>query len=97
MSEKIDDIVKSHVIFSMTAGAIPIPVADIAAVTAIQVDMIRQIAKEYNVPFDENIGKSIASSLAGASLARIGASAVKSIPAVGTLLGVGTQVLLSGE
>jgi len=103
-AEKIDKIISRHILFSMTAGAIPIPLVDIAAVTAIQVDMIKQIAEVYNVPFDNDKGKSIVTSLAGASLAhmggatagRIGASVLKSIPLVGTFLGVSTQVVLSG-
>ncbi len=92
----IDDIIKSHVIFSMTAGAIPIPLADIAAVTAIQVDMIKQIAVLYDIDYDENKGKSIASAITGATAARLGASVVKAIPGVGTLIGMGMQMILSG-
>ncbi len=94
--EKIEKIIHSHVIYSMTAGAIPIPLADIAAVTAIQLDMIRQIAGEYGAEYDNDSGKSLVSSLAGATLARLGASMVKAIPGVGTVLGIGTQIMLSG-
>ncbi len=94
--EVIDDLIKKHVLFSMTAGAIPIPLADIAAVTAIQLDMIKEIAELYDVPYDKNRGKSIASSLAGASFARFGASIIKSVPGVGTLAGLASQVVLSG-
>ncbi len=93
---KVDDLIKNHVLFSMTAGAIPIPLADIAAVTAIQLDMIKEIAEIYDVPYDKNQGKSIASSLAGASFARMGASIIKTIPGVGTLAGLASQVVLSG-
>ena len=96
MPETIDEIIKKHVIFSMTAGAIPIPLADIAAVTAIQLDMIKDIAELYDVPYDKNKGKSIASALAGASFARVGASIVKTIPGIGTLAGLASQVILSG-
>lgn len=96
MDEKTEKIIKSHIIYSMTAGAIPIPLADIAAVTAIQIDMIKQIAERYSVNYDVNKGKSFASSLAGASFASVGASIVKLLPGVGTLVGIGTQVILSG-
>jgi len=96
MPETIDEIIKKHVIFSMTAGAIPIPLVDIAAVTAIQLDLIKDIAELYDVPYDKNQGKSIASALAGASFARFGASIVKSIPGIGTLAGLASQVVLSG-
>ena len=91
-----EDIITTHIIFAMTAGAIPIPVADIVAVTAIQYDMIKQIAEFYKVNYDDNKGKTLASSIAGATVSRIGASALKAIPGVGTLLGVGSQVIMSG-
>lgn len=96
MKESVEAIVKNHMIFSMSAGAIPIPLADIAAVTAIQMDMIRQIADQHGVPYDANRGKSFAGALAGATLARMGASLVKSIPGAGTIVGIGAQVILSG-
>jgi uncharacterized protein (DUF697 family) len=44
-----EEIIKMHVIFAMTAGAIPIPVADLVAVSAIQYDMIRQLADFHGV------------------------------------------------
>ncbi len=92
----VEKIITSHIIFSMTAGAIPLPLLDFVSITAIQIDMIKQIAEYYNADYDRNRGKSLASSLTGASLAKIGASAAKSIPGVGTLLGISSQVILAG-
>jgi uncharacterized protein (DUF697 family) len=94
--KSMDDIISNHVIFAMTAGAIPIPVADLVAVSAIQYDMIRQIAEFHNADYDANKGKTLASSLAGATVSRIGASALKAIPGVGTLLGIGSQMVMAG-
>jgi uncharacterized protein (DUF697 family) len=95
-NNKSSSIITNHVIFSLVAGTIPIPLADIAAVTAIQLDMIKQIAKIYSIDYDEHAGTSFASALAGASFARMGASLVKMIPGVGTIIGIGTQAVLSG-
>ena len=36
-----DGIIKSHVVWAMGGGLIPVPLFDIAAVTAIQMDMLR--------------------------------------------------------
>lgn len=91
-----DKIITSHVIYSMTAGAIPLPLVDITAVTVIQLDMIKQLAAHYGAQYDQDSGKSLVSSLVGATLARMGASAVKAIPGVGTVIGMSTQVILSG-
>jgi len=89
-------IVKNHIIWSMGAGFIPVPIADLFAVTAIQLDMIRQLSNLYDVDFKETSGKAIITSLSGASVARMGARAVKFIPGVGSVLGGVTLAVLSG-
>lgn len=95
-----NDIINSHLGFAMVAGAIPFPVIDVLAVTAIQIDMLAHLARNYEIDFDKERGKSIVSSLVGSTigsfLGRAGASAVKGIPGIGTLLGIGSQVILSG-
>jgi uncharacterized protein (DUF697 family) len=91
-----EKIITNHIIYSMTAGAIPLPLVDVTAVTVIQLDMIKQLANHYGAQYDQDSGKSLVSSLVGATLARMGASAVKAIPGVGTVIGISTQVLLSG-
>ena len=95
-NETPEDIIMNHVIFSMTAGAIPIPLVDFISITAIQVDMLKQLARFHSVDFDTNKGKTLASSLVGTSMAKIGASAVKALPGVGTLIGIGAQVIFAG-
>ena len=89
-------IIKNHIIWSMGAGFIPVPIADLFAVTAIQLDMIRQLSNLYDVDFKETSGKAIITSLSGASVARMGARAIKFIPGVGSVLGGVTLAVLSG-
>jgi uncharacterized protein (DUF697 family) len=92
-----DTVVRNHVIFSMGAGFIPIPVADIFAVSASQLDMIRQLCKVYDIDFQETQGKAIVSALTSSTLARVGAgSLAKAIPFVGSLVGGVTNSVLSG-
>ena len=97
---RAEKIVMNHVGFSMVAGAMPFPLIDIAAVTAIQVDMIRQLAEVHGVDFTPERGKSLASSIVGATLGnvlgRAGASILKIVPGIGTLLGIGSQVIFAG-
>lgn len=83
-------------IWSMGAGFIPVPIADFFAVSAIQLDMIRQLCKLYEVDFKERQGKALVTSLTGSGLARLGARAVKFIPGVGSVLGGITMAVLSG-
>lgn len=91
-----DSIIKNHTIWSMGAGFIPVPIADFFAVSAVQLDMIRQISRVYDLDFKETQGKAIITALTGSSLARLGARALKFVPGVGTVLGGVTLAVLSG-
>jgi len=103
MTKKVTDrkdsansIVKNHMIWSMGAGFIPVPIADFFAVSAIQLDMIRQLCKLYDIDFKETEGKAMITALTGTGLARLGARAIKFIPGVGSVLGGVTLAVLSG-
>jgi len=91
-----NSIIKNHMIWSMGAGFIPVPIADFFAVSAIQLDMIRQLCKVYEIDFKQTEGKAIITSLTSSGLARIGARAIKFIPGVGSVLGGVTLAILSG-
>lgn len=96
-SKHADTIIRNHVIWSMGAGFIPILIADIFAVSALQLDMIRQMCRVYDVDFSETQGKAIVTSLTSSTLARIGAgSLVKMIPGIGSLLGGAAVSIFAG-
>jgi len=96
-SRHADTVIRNHVLFSMGAGFIPLPVADIFAVSASQLDMIRQLCKVYEVDFTETQGKAIVSALTSSTLARVGAgSLAKVIPVVGSIVGGVTNSVLAG-
>lgn len=95
-SDSANSIIKNHMIWSMGAGFIPVPIADLFAVSAIQLDMIRQMCKLYEIDFKQTEGKAIITALTGSGLARLGARAVKFIPGVGSILGGITMAALSG-
>lgn len=88
-SKHADTIIRNHVIWSMGASfLIPIPIADVFAVSALQLDMIRQLSRVYDIDFAETQGKAIISSLTSSTLARAGArSLIKLIPGLGTVVG----------
>lgn len=95
-TQHCNSIIKNHMIWSMGAGFIPVPIADFFAVSAIQLDMIRQLSKVYDINFKETEGKAIITSLTTSGLARLGARAVKFIPGIGSVLGGVTLAVLSG-
>lgn len=90
-------IIKNHMVWSMGAGFIPVPLLDFAAISYIQLDMIRQLAKIYEIDFKETEGKAVISSITSAGLAKAGASrAIKFIPIIGSYLGGVATAVLSG-
>lgn len=95
-NEKADTIIRNHMVWAMGAGLIPVPIADFFAVSAIQLDMVRQLAKLHDIDFSETAGKASITALTGSGLARLGARAVKFIPGVGSVLGGITMSVLSG-
>ncbi len=96
-SQHADTIIRNHVVWSMGAGLIPVLIADIFAVSALQLDMIRQLCRVYNVSFQETQGKAIVTALTSSTLARLGAgSLVKIIPVVGSYLGGVTVSIFAG-
>lgn len=96
-SNHADTIIRNHVIWSMGAGMIPILIADIFAVSALQLDMIRQLCKVYDVDFQETQGKALVTSLTSSALARIGAgSVIKLLPGIGSFIGGATVSVFAG-
>jgi len=95
-AEQADKLIDRYVLWSMGAGAIPIPMLDMAAVTGLQFNMCKDLCELYGVGFNEAMTKNIITSLAGATLAKVGASLIKAIPVVGSMLGGVPMVVLSG-
>ncbi|HNL39149.1 MAG TPA: DUF697 domain-containing protein [Saprospiraceae bacterium] len=94
--QKATEIIRNHVGFSLGAALVPFPGADLLAVSAVQLNMMRQLAKLYDVSFLDSLGKNIISAVVGGSVARLGASLVKAIPGVGTIIGELSMPVLSG-
>jgi uncharacterized protein (DUF697 family) len=104
MSEKLDRskaIVRKYMYWSMGAGLIPVPYADMAAVTGVQIKMLADLAKHYEIPFAKNKVKEIVAALIGGALpgpiagSMLG-SAVKMVPVVGPIIGGVSVPLLAG-
>lgn len=91
-----EKIINQAVIKSMVGGAIPIPIIDVAATTAVQVGMIKKLCGLYGIEYSSRQNETIIASLATSIGARFGASLVKSIPFIGGILGAPTMVTLSG-
>lgn len=93
-------LVKRYMLWTLGAGAIPIPFIDFAAVTGVQIKMLKDLSDHYEIPFNENSGKSVTASLLGsisASTLKAGmlGSFLKAIPIAGSILGAASMSLFS--
>ena len=104
MTDSPRDELASHLVdrlslWSGAAGLIPVPLVDMSAVGGVQLHMLRRLSEIYGVPFSENRGKSILTSLVGAvipaSTATTTASLMKGLPVIGTAIGVLTMPVVS--
>lgn len=91
-----ESLVKNYVIVSLGLGLIPVPAVDLAAFMALQVKLVHGLAKQYEVPFKANLGKSVLASLlsgGGSVLAVMGLSSLaKAVPVLGTLEGASVAI-----
>lgn len=89
-------IIRTHVAWAIGGGLLPIPLVDIAAVTLIQLDMLKQLANLYGADYDESSGKAVVTALTGGLGAKLAANAMKLLPGFGTLVGGVSMAILSG-
>lgn len=94
-------IVRKHVLLSMGVGVIPVPLLDIAGITAVNLRMISKIASNHGDKFNKQIATNVITSLVasmGAQGAATGAfgSLMKAIPFVGSVTGALTYPAVAG-
>lgn len=93
--------VKKYMWWSGGAGLIPVPFVDWAAVSGVQLKMIADLAKIYDVPFKRDTGKAAIGSLAGFVLPHALAcgligSMFKAVPVIGALAGGSSMAVFCG-
>jgi uncharacterized protein (DUF697 family) len=85
-------VVDRFSIYGGAGGLVPFPVADVATVAGVQFQMLRRLAQIYGVPFSRDKAKTVIASAAGSIVPVVAASgvasALKTLPFVGTTLGV---------
>ena len=89
-TEHAQKLVDRFAMWAGAAGLIPVPVVDLVAVGALQLQMLRRLSQIYDVPFAENRGKSLITALAGAAIpasSGLGvAEMLKAVPVIGTAI-----------
>lgn len=86
----LDRLIRHRVYGAMALGLAPIPLLDLVGLTAIQVDLVRVIAKAYGVPFKQNVVKSILIPLVGSVVPTAAAPLMSSLMKVVPVIGLAT-------
>lgn len=101
--EAASQLVDRFSLWSGAAGLIPVPLIDVVAVGGVQLQMLRKLSEIYAVPFENNRGKSMIASLAGAIIPASTATTtamtfgtlVKGVPGFGSAIGALTMPVYS--
>ena len=93
---RADELIREHVAVSVAAAAIPIPLIDLVAVTAVQLSLLRKLGRLYGANVSIGVQGAAAVGLLGAALPRVAASALKVLPGIGWIGGTAAQAALSG-
>lgn len=90
--EQSEKLIKRHMYWAMGLGLIPVPLLDLASISAAQIRLVSKMSEVYEVPFSEHRAKNIIMPLiASVGVAPIATgvlgSFIKFVPVVGSLAG----------
>lgn len=99
--EQAKELTRRNVLWALGAGVVPFPGADVLAVMAVQVKLLREFSVLYEVSFTESLAKKLAATLLSSVGivgigGAIGGSLAKLIPGIGTALGLVSVPLFAG-
>ena len=98
LTKRANNSIRNHTGFAMAAAIVPVPVADVGAITLVEIDMLRALTKIYGLKWSENIGKQAIGIAAAVTIGTtIWASAAKFIPGLGTVVGGAIQMGIAGS
>ena len=86
-------IVKRYMVWAAGAALVPLPIVDMIAIAGVELKMLAEISKVYQIPFEKSRVQAVVGSLIGYvlphafSVGLIG-GILKTIPGVGFLVGV---------
>lgn len=90
IERRAHEVIRNCAWGSAGIGLLPIPVVDMMAIGGLQVWLVRELAKIYDVPFSRDRAKAVVSALIGvaapAMLAGGMASLIKVVPVIGQIL-----------
>lgn len=98
---RAESLIKSYVMAAAAASVVPVPLFDLAAITAVQMRMIQKLAEMHGKTFSEapvrNTIVSLAGGIIGPNAGAIAAiSLSKLIPGIGWMIGLASMPVVVG-
>jgi uncharacterized protein (DUF697 family) len=100
-TDRAHAIVRRNVMWSLGIGLVPLPFVDFVGLSGVQLKMLRELAKAYDMKFSEQLAKKIIATLVtGLGSVAVGgllaSTFFKFVPLVGTSLGVLSMPVVGG-
>ena len=98
-NEKATRLINRYSLAAAAAGTVPLPGTDVVVVSAIQADMVEELAREYGLSLSPGWIKKAVVMVAGSMMLAVGVrtafSALKAVPIFGSVVGGGTSAIAS--
>ncbi len=95
-SAEANRIVRQHMYVSLAVGLVPVVWLDMAALAALQLKLLRDLANLYKIDFSAELGRSAIAALVSGGAVYPVAMLAKQIPGIGWLASIGSVALFSG-
>lgn len=97
---EVEKAIRTSVYASMGVGIVPLPLFNVAAATASNLNLARKLSNLYGVEFKEGAAKKVIAAVIGASAGTLATPLVESVvglvPVIGWPLVIGTKPVLNG-
>lgn len=98
---ELDQMIRQHIYAAIGVSLVPIPLVDLVGLTGVQLNLLRVLAKKYDIPFLKDTVKQILSVLVGSATpvavgVPLAASLAKFIPFLGETVAVITMPVVAG-
>ena len=97
-AEQSAKVISNYTLAAIVPAAVPIPLADLALLSSIQLKMLHSLGNIYDVKFSKDLSKKAISSLIGGvvpmSLAPALSSLLKAVPVIGQVSGTAAMLAL---
>lgn len=93
---KANRLVAEYAISNAGLSFIPVPLLDVVLFSAVQLDMVRNLADHYRIPFSKELAKSLIAAVVGGVLPLTSAVLIRAIPVIGPMLGRASFTVVAG-